>query len=588
MNQTPVGEKESTRVTVVLRGASALIFPEGRGYAIDDAGTNFGPTRISYTSRWLTPAKDVKMPGQLWVEVTGYGPDFESTVPRLANAALRGLPIMSVAGNAAIQDPQLEIAFEATEGIEKREFLQAYVRPESQHVSNARFAQPDAIARLTEAIVASPYRDELLRASDQYRMALDSWAIGGESLTLSHLWMAVEALTLPQRNELMKTQQVTTNAALASKLGLKNIKELDGHIRKQYLLAGDAECYTKAKSASDGFEHGYMPFSEVRSHAMEVRERLAHHARAAIFHLAHVSGDLVAALTRAPYEKPLGTWPLVKFITGTLEGKSSELAKPGNAYPVIIWQHEIKSVAFDPEGKMQVQFRDRMRAELGSGITLRPRNLQLWQGGSGIPLGGKSDARKGSSPIEVEISSTASDGNKAGLAIDDPAMLMWVQPLGSFIVNCNAIRHLSWFWLRALSGRQEFRHRPVPLIKTVSRLTRILARRGVSEALRQRCHSAWNEAIELNEARVVLAGAAPAPEGLVILDRRNGGLPPLVTDVGKILELNDKAVATGKELYNLLQELQALPAFRSNPTTKRLFRWLSLLRELAPFKERRQ
>jgi hypothetical protein len=264
MNQKSPEKKESTRVTVVLRGPSALIFPEGRGYAIDDASTDFGPTRISYTSRWLTPSKDVKMPGQLWVEVTGHGPDFESTVARLANAALRGLPIMSVAGNAAIQDPELEIAFESTEGVERREFLQAYVRPESQHVSNARFAQPDAIAQLTEAFVASPYRDELLRASDQYRMALDSWAMGGESLTLSHLWMAIEALTVPQRTELTKTQQAATNAALAEKLGLKNIKELDGHIRKQYLLAGDAECYTKAKSASDGFEHGYIVIAGVK------------------------------------------------------------------------------------------------------------------------------------------------------------------------------------------------------------------------------------------------------------------------------------------------------------------------------------
>ena len=56
-----------------------------------------GPITVSYTSRWLTRSNNIRMPGQLWVEATGFGADFETTVYVLANAALAGLPIMSVA-----------------------------------------------------------------------------------------------------------------------------------------------------------------------------------------------------------------------------------------------------------------------------------------------------------------------------------------------------------------------------------------------------------------------------------------------------------------------------------------------------------
>jgi hypothetical protein len=79
--------------------------------------------------------------------------------------------------------------------------------------------------------------------------------------------MAVEALTKVQRNELMRAHGAQSNQSLAVKLKVRK-EELDATVRKQYLPAGDADCYKKAKDASDGFEHGYMGFDVIRSNAV--------------------------------------------------------------------------------------------------------------------------------------------------------------------------------------------------------------------------------------------------------------------------------------------------------------------------------
>lgn len=536
------------------------MFKEGQAYGFNDFPSALGPIKVSYTSRWLTRPNNVRMPGQLWVEASGQGPDFETTVPVLANAALAGLPAMAVACNAAIQDPELEIAFDSTEGSSQREFFQAYVRPESNYISDARLAHPEAIALVTTAIATNEYRDQLLRASDQYRIALDSWAVGRESLTLAHLWMSVEALTVPQRDELKRTHQVQSNQDLALKLGV-NIKELDGAIRRQYLLSGDTDCYRKAREASDGLEHGFLGFDVIRSNAAEVRERLAMYVRAAIFRLAMVRQSAVATLTAPPYDQPLGIWPLVKFITGTLEGGSPTLAKAGNAYPVVIWQHMLKSVEFDSDGKMHAQLQDRIQPELAEGLTLKLGTLQVWKGGSGIQLNAPLDPSKKQPVLQLDEADPPSPGNVV-LTVDDPATTKWVQPLGSFALNCNTIRHLALFWSKSLKGKNEYLRRPTKFSKTVGRISKLFTRKGVPVALRDRCRAAWDEAIALDAMRTLLCSGAPLPEGLVLFDKRIHGKAPVASDVQKLSDLNDKAIKLVKELRNLLGELQALPMFK--------------------------
>jgi len=547
-----------------MRGPAALVFQQDRSFGYDDYPTPLGAVQVSYRSRW--PTTPVRMPGHLWVEINGAGPNFETVVPVLANAGLSGLPVMSLACNVAIQDPQIEIAFESTPGATQREFLQAYVRPESSVLSAARIATPEAIAVVQSAVAQSEYRDALLRACDQYRLALDWWAFGRESLTLAHLWMAVEAITKVQRNELMRAHAVQSNQALADKLNVSK-QDLDPTVRREYLLAGDVDCYRKAKDASDGFEHGHLGFDVIRTAAVEVRERLARHVRQAIFRLAKVPQATVDMLSSDPFDKPLGTWPLVKFVTGTLVGSGSELGTPEHTYPVVLWAHHLKSVAFDGSGKMQVQFQDRMQPQLPPGITLEGGTYQIWEGGSGIQLNAPLDPSKRHDPVVIETTPKAITLGNTVFTIDDPVCAKWTQPLGSFVLNCNAMRYFALYWTQSLGGPHEFNRRPTSFRITVRRIRWFLWRKGVPKELRARCRAAWRVAIQLEETCRMLSGGVTVPEGLALIDCRHGGEAPMASTVDKLVETNNEVIATVAELRGLLAQIQALPVFKSKPPT---------------------
>lgn len=163
--------------------------------------------------------------------------------------------------------------------------------------------------------------------------------------------------------------------------------------------------------------------------------------------------------------------------------------------------------------------------------------------------------------VEIEPSETVSASGNVIVAVDDPKCAKWAHPLGSFTLNCNAIRHFALFWPQALAGKPAYQRKPAPFAKTVKRLMRLVHRRGVPKSLQERCQTAWNDAIALDQARVELCSGAAIPEGLVLFDRRNRANAPIASDVQRLVDLNNKAISVAKELQNLLSEFQELPMF---------------------------
>ena len=89
-----------------------------------------------------------------------------------------------------------------------------------------------------------------------------------------------------------------------------NPPDLDAMARRDWLLAGDADCYKEAKAASDGFEHGCGSFPDMRRAATKHRRRIALLVREAIFDLAELDDTSAAVLKGPPFDQPLGHWPL--------------------------------------------------------------------------------------------------------------------------------------------------------------------------------------------------------------------------------------------------------------------------------------
>jgi hypothetical protein len=191
--------------------------------------------------------------------------------------------------------------------------------------------------------------------------------------------MALEAITKTKLRAICESRKVT-ETELARSLQI-NRNQLDAIIRKDFLLRGDEGCYKKGKEASDGFEHGFLGYDKMREHSKEIRHRMANYLRPALLELCGLDADTINVLTADPYDKPIGYWPVVKYLRGKLLGEGDELAAQGNAYPFMRWTPTIKSTTLEESGKFRIGLSETLTAKLAKGIKFQPRSYEAWQAG---------------------------------------------------------------------------------------------------------------------------------------------------------------------------------------------------------------
>jgi hypothetical protein len=151
-------------------------------------------------------------------------------------------------------------------------------------------------------------------------------------------------------------------------------------VRRRLLFRGDKECYNKAKLASDGFEHGFLDFTKIHTHAMETRNTVAEYLRSAILDLVGDDAGKIVAVRVGRYREVLGAFPIVKYFRGVLLGEGPRLASEGQEYPMLAWKSKIKSVrrTDDGPGGYQIIPDETMTARFGEGISLRPVSFEVW------------------------------------------------------------------------------------------------------------------------------------------------------------------------------------------------------------------
>ena len=294
-----------------------------------------------------------------------------------ANAGLAALPVLSLASNASIAEPDIELGFDSTPGISQRDYFQSYLPPESGVVHTGRHVNVQATVGVLRAVTSNPDFERLLRAANQYRLALESWKLGRESMSLAYLWMGLEAITKVKIRKECSTAGLKGEEELARRLGVV-LQQLDPTVRKA-LLQNDEECYKKAKDASDGLEHGFLGYEKMHEYARDVRHRMAAYIRIAILELSEVPDDVLKILLNDPFDKPLGHWLLAKYVRGQLLGNSPTLAREGNQYPFLRWNPSIKSCVPDAAGKLSIQFSESFTVELADGIRFQPQSVEVWQ-----------------------------------------------------------------------------------------------------------------------------------------------------------------------------------------------------------------
>jgi hypothetical protein len=164
---------------------------------------------------------------------------------------------------------------------------------------------------------------------------------------------------------------------LAKELGVE-LRHSDRFVRRDLLLKGDDEVYRKAKEASDGFEHSFLNYGDISKSAQDVRHRMAGYVRTAILEMCELDQPVFDRLTSDPFDKPLGHWPIVKYLRGTLLGTGEGLAAPGNEYPFVKWNPKIKTAKWEG-GELNIKIEENISAELAQGIRFEEGSMEALQ-----------------------------------------------------------------------------------------------------------------------------------------------------------------------------------------------------------------
>lgn len=236
-----------------------------------------------------------------------------------------------------------------------------------------------------KALAAHPERQRLLRATVQYVEALRSWRLGHEITCLAHLYMGIEALTKAAlREHLRKSGRSEDEAAVEWGVDepdrLQRRKRIDGEARRRLIFRGDEECFTKARKVSEGFEHGYSDFSDMRKPAREVIVKTAEYLRRATIELIGIEPPLIERALGPKYKDARGPLNLVRYMRGTLIGKPEQLAAKDQLYPLFEWRTKLKTVRIGENGVYGFEPDETLTAKIGEDVKFHPTAFEVWDG----------------------------------------------------------------------------------------------------------------------------------------------------------------------------------------------------------------
>ena len=309
-------------------------------------------------------------------------PDMDAAVRSATSAASIVAVIVSFCVNAVVEPPSLHLAFNSTEDLSRREFMEAFLPDEAGHPRIGRWIDGESLFAFGQAAFASAEAPRLARALAQYQAALRYWNTGSRVLVLTHLYIACEALTKAVQR-LHQARLGLTEKQHALLLGVDITKTnwpmMAGNFaRCEYIFEGDKRIYDAAKEARNEFEHGTADLGNVRQTADDVTRELFDLVRSAVLSLVPSLDQTVCEAIMS--KRPVDVSPLHKQVAGYIV--SDQPSDPGNLgiagelFPALKWRSDIKAVtlegdnlAFEPVETFTVQFAPGLRFE-GSGYAI--------------------------------------------------------------------------------------------------------------------------------------------------------------------------------------------------------------------------
>ena len=356
--------------------------------------------RTKYTDKGF----EEPVPEFLWIEGHGTGEDFKAVATNVANSARLLASILSVAGNAAIAPPEVELVFENTPGVSERTFFQIALPPEPPILAvSGRTLPANATSEFLQALGTSPHVARLIRAVGQYSTALLNWAPGAEMVCVGHLFMGMEALkSVALAEHLRSTGATEEGAGVVWGFDPSRHQKLRDFLlseaRRRLLFEDNSDCHRKTKAASDALEHGHMDFGVIRRIASEVVLDAAHYLRKAIIQYSGLSAQTRDALINQS-GPPRGPLRIMRYFYGALLGESETLAASGQTYPICEWKAKLKRVFKNKDGKYSTELDENWTVRIADNLQLRRDRYEIWDGSTIVKRG----APPGPPPTDVKI-----------------------------------------------------------------------------------------------------------------------------------------------------------------------------------------
>lgn len=367
---------------VVGRAASALYFPIDDCFLVRAFPSPFGRVDVLFqTRRSTTNGVEQPLPRGLWVEVCGHAPSLMDALTAFPQIAQNLTAVLTITANAPTEDIVPELGIDITDGVTERAFFQQFLFDERL----LPFTRPVFPVKQAETILSllanHADSDRLHRAMAQYDAALRYWYLGGEVMALGHLYMGMEAMTPVVIRQLLAKGSITNRDELAAAWGVE-AKRLDSEARRRLLFEGDDVTYTRAKKASDGFEHGFLPFQSIREHAIATKNTTARYLRKSILTYLGLGSQEVDTLSSPPFAE-IPTLRVDKYIFGTLTGTAPNPAAPDQMYPILQWKSTPTGLSIGPDGTSTITFTETITPKLAEGIAFTPARFEVW-GGPGV------------------------------------------------------------------------------------------------------------------------------------------------------------------------------------------------------------
>jgi hypothetical protein len=381
---TQVAADRRTRMTAdyvtVLRAPSAALLLPDQGFEI-----NFNdPARVRLRSLWREQGLEHPVPTDLWVEVSGRAASLDEAVRRHSPLARGVASVLAFVANAAVEPLEVELAYDATEGRTEREYLQLFVRDSSPIPSGGRVVSTDRLQPCFDATLALGPVPRLQRTLFQYDLALRNWQIGTEYQSLDHLWIAAENIV-----ELLLDQRIGSNdqKEFARAHGIAVDRERPGAPRprwkqelkswglRELVFEGDRSAYDAARTATNGYEHGFLDLDEVQQQAIQATQAVFSHVRRSIADFLSLSGEYRDWLLG---RTPVDVASTRKVMRGLLLGEVADptrLAAPGQEYPILKWRTRLSR--FVREGdEFSASFNERMTVTVAEGVLFQGRTIE--------------------------------------------------------------------------------------------------------------------------------------------------------------------------------------------------------------------